>query len=309
MRDSSLSLSLLPASRNWLVKISNASRCRYTSIGYPGRSAVQQGEKIVPCSPCLDDYPSLDFRGYGRTARLRILSVVFSLLGGSVSVPTEALWTITGAVAAIIGAAMVFVFGVYEFVWQPMSRRHRLKHPCKAWFHIPPLTQRRISYAVQDNRPHFVEELTLAANSTTEIEFLFIPSVTFPASEIYFGCDDGEVTKRPIIQSYRVLFLERGTPEESPETHPETNWADEHKLYHLRKSRTFTRKETYSNGCKIQTKESGLFKFSLFFVGDELGQPKNKLFIRVENNPATRMRCKYSKHRWQGCFIQPTGNK
>jgi hypothetical protein len=186
-----------------------------------------------------------------RAARLRILSAAFALIGGGTAVLTEGPWSITGAVAAIIGAVMVIVFGVYEFVWQPMRRRRRLKRPVKAWFHIPSLTQRRISYAAQDNRPHFVEELILAANSVTEVEFLFIPSLTFLSSEIYFGCDDGDVTKRPIIQSYRILFLERGIAEESPETHPETNWADEHKLYHQKKSRTFTRKETYSYGCKI----------------------------------------------------------
>ena len=264
MRDSfSLSLSLLPASRNWLVKISNASRCRYTSIGYPGRSAVQQGEKIVPCSPCLDDYPSLDFRGSVGRPDYGYYQSFFPYSEGASRCRLKR-FGLYRSRCRNHWCGDVFVFGVYEFVWQPMSRRHRLKHPCKAWFHIPPLTQRRISYAVQDNRPHFVEELTLAANSTTEIEFLFIPSVTFPASEIYFGCDDGEVTKRPIIQSYRVLFWKK-VPRRKCETRPETNWADEHKLYHLRKSRTFTRKETYSNGCKIQTEKIWLIQIFSFF--------------------------------------------
>jgi hypothetical protein len=84
---------------------------------------------------------------------------------------------------------MVFGFGLYEFMWLPISQRIRLKRPGRAWFHIPSLNQRKITYAEQGCDSHCVEELTLPANSIIEIEFLFRPSITFEASEIYFGCD------------------------------------------------------------------------------------------------------------------------
>jgi hypothetical protein len=200
---------------------------------------------------------------------------------------------------------LVFVFGVYEFVWQPRRRRYRLRLPCSAWFHIPAQNQRQISFAEQNHDSHHVEELTLATNSVVEIEFLFHPLVSFEVSEVYFGCDSPKGSQ-PIVQSYRNLFIDRGVPEESPETHPDTNYTDNHNLYHIRKSRVLAHNEVYSYGCKVETREPGRFEFKLFFVVDVCGRTKNKLFIRVEENPMTRMRCFCREHRWQGCFIQPT---
>jgi hypothetical protein len=166
----------------------------------------------------------------------------------------EGPYAIIGAIAAIVGAVLVFVFGVYEFVWQPRRRRYRLRLPCSAWFHIPAQNQRQISFAEQNHDSHHVEELTLATNSVVEIEFLFHPLVSFEVSEVYFGCDSPKGSQ-PIVQSYRNLFIDRGVPEESPETHPDTNYTDNHNLYHIRKSRVLAHNEVYSYGCKIETRE------------------------------------------------------
>jgi hypothetical protein len=218
----------------------------------------------------------------------------------------EGPWTIGGAVAAIIAAVAVILASTYEFIIRPWWRRRALRRPCKAWFLIASTNQRKISHAVQDNREHYVEELTLASNSEYEIEFLYVPSITFAASEIYFGFnkqDDRDLDTKPIIKSFCDHFIERGTSEESPETHPETNYADHHKYYHIRKPRTIARKEPYSVGCKIQTRQAGRYEFNLVFVSEETGQPTNKLFVRVEDNPTTKMKCIFPKH--TRCFVQP----
>jgi hypothetical protein len=173
---------------------------------------------------------------------------------------------------------------------------------------ISALNQRTISHAVQDSREHYVQELTLAANSTVEVELGYQSSITFDASEIYFGCNEQnnlDIGNKPLMKSYCNRFIERGEPEESPETHPETNYADHHKFYHLRKPRTIAKNEVYSIGCKVETRQVGRYEFKLFFIGEEVGGIKNRLFIRVEDRPTTRMRCVSPEHRWTGCFIQP----
>jgi hypothetical protein len=230
-------------------------------------------------------------------------------VGGAMATMLEGPWAIGGAIAAIVAAGIVIVSAGYEFILQPIWRRRKLKKPCEMWFAIPSLAQRKIDYAVQDLREHNVEELTLAANSQFEIEVLYRPIIGFVASEIYFGCDSQDyrhIETKPIIKSFCSRFIERGTNEESPETHPDTNYADRHKYYHIRKQRNAARHEIYSIGFKIQTREVGRYEFKLFFIGEEVGSA-NRLFIRVEDRAVTRMRCVHRDHRWTGCFIQPVG--
>ena len=231
-----------------------------------------------------------------------------AIAGAGISAGAEGPWTVVGAVAAIVAAIVVIISGAYEFVAHPMLRRRRLKTPCRAWFAISSLNQRTIDYAVQDGREHYLHELTLAANSEYEIEVLYQPTIGFIASEIYFGCnaqDNRDIDRKPTIESFCSRFVERGTSEESPETHPDTNSTDRHKYYHLKKQKNVARDEIYSMGFKIKTRGSGRYEFRIFFVGEEVGCIKNKLFIRVEEHPATRMRCVLKEHRWTGCFIQP----
>ena len=240
----------------------------------------------------------------------RFALLVLAIIGAAMANVLEGPWAIGGAIAAIIGAVGVIISGGYEFLIRPYWRRKRLKRPCKACFLIAALDQRKISYAEQDAHEHYVEELTLASNSEYEIDFMYIPSVTFSVSEIYFGFnkqDYKDLNTKPIIKSFCNRFIERGTNEESPETHPDTNFADHHKFYHIRKPKNITRREPYCVGIKIQTRKAGLYEFNLVFSGEETGYSKNKLLVRVEDNPTTRMRCVLPQHRWTGCFVQPAG--
>jgi hypothetical protein len=93
---------------------------------------------------------------------------------------------------------------------------------------------------------HYVEELVLASNFEYEIEFLYMPSIAFPVSEIYFRFNE-------------------------------------------------------QNDRDLDTKPT----FNLIFAGEEVGRAQNKLFVTVENNPTTKMKCIFPKHR--GCFVQPAG--
>jgi hypothetical protein len=220
----------------------------------------------------------------------------------------EGPWAIGGAIAAGIAAAVAIFGFAYEFMVQPFVARHKLKKPCKAWFCISSTKQRKVTYAEQDSREHLVEELTLYANSEIEIELGYMSSVSLSASEIYFGCSDQndlEIEKKPYVKSFFSRFVERSTREESPDTHPDTHYTDHHKYYHIKKTRHVAHGEIYSIGVKIQTREPGRYPFNIIFLGDEVGTIRNKMFIRVEEEPKTRMRCVHWDHRWTGCFIQP----
>jgi hypothetical protein len=238
--------------------------------------------------------------------RFRLMVTSVAVAGGALSIMLEGPWTTGGALAAIIAAVVVIISGVYEFILGPRWRRRVLRQPCKAWFLIASTQQRKIDHAVQDHQQHYVEELTLASHSEYDLDFCYVPTITFTVADIYFGFnkqDDRDLDTKPIIKSYHNRFIERGIPEESPETHPETNYADHHKYYHLIKSKNIARHECYTIGCKIQTRKAGRYEFNLFFSGEEVGQPTNKMFVRVEDNPTTKMKCTFPKHR--ECFVQP----
>jgi hypothetical protein len=253
--------------------------------------------------------PSPKPAGYiARTGRARILMACFSIMGWALAAMTEGEWVIVGAAAAIIGTVGVFGFGAYEFLVAPALQRRALKRPCRTWFLIPSVDQRSIPYTEQSHKEHYVEELTLGANSEFEIELLYRPSVAFHCSAIYFGCNDQNyvgLDTKPIIKSFLNPLMERGgIREETPEQNPDTNFEDRHKFYHVKKPRHLARKEMYSIGFKIQTRAPGLYRFNICFMGDEVGHAKNQLFIRVEEAPITRTRCVLHS-RLSGCFIQP----
>ncbi len=211
----------------------------------------------------------------------------------------EGPWTIGGAFAAGLAAAV----GIYSIFIQPRLRRLALRRPCTAWFEIARSSQRSVAYALQDQREHSVYELVLPEHSTFQIEILYKSEVSFTAANIYFGCgaQDYDLDRKPEITSVCYPFITEGITKETPKSHPETNAIDRHKFYHLRRPKNIAKGETYSLGCEIHTREAGIYKFQIFFVSEELGTTQNKLFIRVENQPSTKMRC--IDH--AACFIEP----
>jgi hypothetical protein len=196
----------------------------------------------------------------------------------------EGPWTIFGAIAAAVAAAA----GFFSISLQPRSRRNALKEPCIAWFEIARSSQRLVSYAEQDDREHSVFELTLPANSIVEIEILYRSKISFLASEIYLGCGDQDyrdLDKKPLVNSICYPLIEVGTTKETPQSNSETNAIDRHKFYHLRRQKNITVEETYSLGCELNTRDPGQYKFQVFFVGEEIGRLRNKLYATCHIRP------------------------
>jgi hypothetical protein len=244
----------------------------------------------------------------GSNRNLRFLMLGIAMAGSVLSAVVEGPWAVGGAIAAIVAAIVVILSGVYEFVIQPACRHCRLRHPCKAVFVISAQKKRSVKYVVQDTHEHLVTELTLPSNSEVEIEVEYKSSITFDASEIYFGCD-GEMDAKPTIASLVFLFYKKGAPEESPDTHPGFNKIDEYEFYHVARPKKIAKNEDYLSGFKMRTRKSGLYRLRIYFVGETVGQPKNDLLIRVEDEPTTKMRCiSHRKYRWTKCFIQPSGH-
>jgi len=74
--------------------------------------------------------------------------------GGATPIVTEGWWTVAGTIIA--GLVLVIIGSeAVKSLW----RQWRLRKPCKAWFLIASLNQRNVSYAVQDDNEHYVEEL------------------------------------------------------------------------------------------------------------------------------------------------------
>jgi hypothetical protein len=233
--------------------------------------------------------------------------VGIGMAAGVLSVVVEGPWAIVGAIAAVIAAIVVILSSVYEFIIEPIWRRRKLKRPCWAVFVISAAKKRPVRYVIQDTHEHLVTELTLPSNSEVEVEVEYSSSITFDVSEIYFGCV-GDMEAKPTITSIVFLFYKSGAPEESPGTHPGYNKIDEYEFYHIARPKHIARNEQYVLGFKMQTRKAGVYKFQLHFISETVGRPKNDLFIRVEDEPTTKMRCvSHRKYRWTGCFIQPSG--
>ncbi len=236
----------------------------------------------------------------------RFIATVLAVIGGILAVEFEGPWAITGAIAAVIAAVVVIASTGYEFIIAPWRQRHQLKHPCDAWFFVPALNQRPNLYAKQDEAEHLIREITLPANAECAVELIYTPSIDFGVSEIYFGCeaqDNFMIATKPIINSYFAPFIERGNSKESPESHPDTNVTDHHKFYHIKKQKHLARNEPYVLGFVMQTRQTGRYEFRIYFAGQEVGQTLHKMFIRVENNPITKMRCVHPAH--LNCLIDP----
>jgi hypothetical protein len=242
-----------------------------------------------------------------RLGKARLLAGATSIAGGGAFGHGRGSVCHWGAIAAVLGVLGVFGFGLWEFALQPCLRRRKLRRPCKAFFLISAMDQ--CSHAVQDDKPHYVEELTLPEEEEVQIDILYIPNLDFTYSQIFFGCgkqNNENLTTKPVINTLANRFIKRGDPEESPEKNPETQYVDEHEFYHVTKSKAVAKGAVYRFGFKIQTRKIGRYEFSICFLSEEEGYHENKLFIRVEKNPSTKMKCVRKEHRWDACCIQPT---
>ena len=203
-------------------------------------------------------------------------------------------------VLAGITAATVLAVSLYVDFIRPQIRKRRLKHPCKAYFHIRELRHGELGYALQDDRAHNVKELVLPSNSLVEIEVSYYPRINFNVEETVFGCE-GDRASKPEAEMRVTRFIEKGKSEWIPGI-DDSDTINRKGYYHVR-ARFAARAigSCYTMGFKLRTKNPGIYKASLGFVTDEIDGTADDLQIRVEDKPSTRMRC--TEH-W-GCRIRP----
>ena len=205
-------------------------------------------------------------------------------------------WAIVGALASI---AVLTLYVCAEFI-RPHIRRYRLKNPCKARFPIRPLSEENISYLIQDEETHSVEELVLPSNSEVEIELGFFAKLSFYNTDIIFQCE-GDPDQRPIAIERFQRLVKIGKKRWKPGK-DESESIDIHGSYHCRLDRARNTGTHFVIGFKIKTRGPGRYKTKLYFLTTEV-EGNSTLSIRVEDRPHTRMRCRTKGH--HGCFVRP----
>lgn len=200
-------------------------------------------------------------------------------------------WQIAAAIAALTAVGIL----VWVHFIAPRVRRHKLKHPCKAYFHIRELAKGKLSYVVQNDEAHNVKELVLPANALVEIEVSYCPTIPFYVEETVFECE-GDYDSKPVVEEPLTPFIAKG---ELP--HGVSYW-NRHGGYHY-SSRYGGRAvgTWYTKGFRLRTKSPGIYKAWLGFLTDEMDGDAKDLVIKVEEKPLTRMSC--AVHRW--CKLRP----
>ena len=219
---------------------------------------------------------------------LPLLFVVFTEPSGWIAVALSATAAFTGLVLIVVPLV------------RTMNRNRRLKNPCEVHFVIPPKNREIVHYAEQTTEEgHFVDQLVLRSHTEVTIEVVIMAKVAFQETEWYFGCE-GELSSKPRATSYSNPFIIEGLrKEESPKTSPDHYIGSDY-YYHIRRSRAHIPGETYVTGLVVETRAPGEYETKVVFQGTErMGE--GKLSIKVEDNPATTMRCLRHKE----CYVKP----
>ncbi len=196
--------------------------------------------------------------------------------------------------AGITGVAILFLAVYGEFI-SPIIRRRKLKHPCKAYFHIRQSQVGYLDYVLQDDKAHNVKELVLPANSEVDIEFSYYVSVPFHVQETVFGFQ-GETDSKPETIFSIAPFIAKGDRVSLGEY-----WDRHGNLHYQTHAAGRSVGSCYTKGFKIRTRKVGIYKVFVGFLTDEIDGEDTSLQVRVEGKPSTRMRC---EEHW-GCYIRP----
>jgi hypothetical protein len=200
----------------------------------------------------------------------------------------------TNKYGAMLTVVVIVLYCIAEFLL-PWLRNRKLKHPCKAYFHIREMRVGELDYILQDDKAHKVKELVLLFNSLVDIEIAYNPIVDFRVEETVFGFI-GDADSKPVIEEAIAPFVAKGEI-----AMPPAYW-DRNDNYHY-PSRSMGRAigSCYTKGFKVQTQQAGVYKVYLGFMTDERDGEDTSMRIRVEDKPSMKMRC---KEHW-GCWISP----
>jgi hypothetical protein len=197
----------------------------------------------------------------------------------------------------------ILLIAIWVNFGRPEVRRFALKNPANAYFHIQQLDLGNIGYAIQDDRAHNVKELVLPANTFLAIELVYQPTIHFNQKEIVFIVE-GLPDEKPLPLERFTSFVKVGRKHFRPGVST-TDYIDRHDNYHVRVDASRDVGSSYVVGLKLQTRKAGVYKAILSWMTDEIEGNVHDLSIRVEDKPATRMRCEEHK----GCWIRPAKPK
>jgi len=213
-------------------------------------------------------------------------------------------WLTFGVIAltlltAAVGACLQLEFQIFSPRRQRFKREEELNDPVDMHFLVPPLSQRRIEYAQQDDREHLLSELLLAPNTSTLVELRLHPRTRFVTTEFLFGCVDdpeGLVTSRKPRPVELIDVYGQGhiTPNSRPNETPGhvINSRLEYRWNYERKWNGLT---TLILGIRIETDEEGRYLWHTTLIGDEAETVK-ELVIHVTKRNDLFLNCVNGEH-------------
>jgi hypothetical protein len=155
----------------------------------------------------------------------------------------------------------------------------------------------------QDDEDHHVKRITLPPNSELLIDLAIRPKLSFVTSEIYFGCEGGDVKDLPYAIEYFNRFIEVGAGRNIRPGIESTHYIDKYRLYHIKEPVQWSVGSTRSIAFKMITTRPGVYKVKIFFPGDAVEGMVDDLWIYVEESPRTRMHCIRPDHAHMACSV------
>ncbi len=202
--------------------------------------------------------------------------------------------------AAFLAGSTLLAYVFVEMIW-PAVRHYRLRHPCRVYFNIPGLRERKIEYLRQDDRTHHTKELTLPPNAEFEIEIIYTPKLIFHEDSIAFGCEsplDGKPYASERFDRFTIVGKSHWIPGKD-----DGHTLNRHKFFQIARGKTRNLKTHFIVGFKLKTEKVGVWPMKVFFITDEV-EGSADLTIRVEERPTYSCRCFIKNH--GECYVYPT---
>ena len=231
---------------------------------------------------------------YGAVRWLLVSALIGGLstmLGGD-SIPL--IIPIVGIAIAAAGLAL----GTWKGLIEPKLRVRKLKNPCEVRFVVRGLQHAQLSYVVQDDETHIVDELVVPSRSVVDIEFGYIPRVPLRLEQLVFGCE-GDANSKPFVVEAFGRFTSGGEAKPASGEHS----SDIHKHWHTIRKVARSVGTHYVITYRVRTQQAGVYPVAIAFLTDEI-EGNGRLTIRVEDKPKTRMRCRARGHHF-GCSVRP----
>jgi hypothetical protein len=225
------------------------------------------------------------------------------LMGVSISNWSSGEWLVFGiiAVTLLLTGTLVWLAIEAQFLAPrrlKYKRTAELADPVDIHFLASPTSQnRRMAYIVQDDKEHLFNEIVLRPNRITLVEFRMHPRTIFTSDYMVFGSLDHEgdndhvYQNRPrplsLVDTYRQGYIDNNaipnvTPGYVINDREQYRW-----VYNIR----WDGHNTRIIGIHIQTYGIGRYLWTTIFAGEEIGDKRLNLLIRVEQPSDVKLRC------------------